>query len=112
MECVKFFIEFSQLFKSHCSNQNSFGNMYEPSDEEIEMMTNEAIKICEKYNIASTNYLISFDLDLTIFDGGVVGTLISQLLGCSEVYFTRVYASHKVELIPEDILIEDVTNSI
>jgi hypothetical protein len=37
---------------------------------------------------------------------------VGALLGNSEYYYTRVYSSHIVEYIPEDILIENVTKTL
>jgi hypothetical protein len=98
---VKFFTKLCKLFED-----DQLNNLYEPSDEELEyfdLKLNEFIE--ENKDIVPNDFIgdeiANFDdLHDTLFEMGI----------CAEEFFTRVIESYKVEFIPEEIKILDVTD--
>ncbi len=102
-----FLVELITLFKSRHNRHGlsrTFGNMYDPSDKEIEEFNTATSAVVSKHNVASmsfSEYFQPIDLDVTeyLYDLGLTGG----------EQFTRVMESYTVEFIPCPIRIEDVT---
>lgn len=110
---VQFHTKLCALLKSknYRGDTKCFGNMYEPSDEEIaeyvaavRPLAREYIDVinCEGYR--ATN--IEDDTALS----NRLNDFTSDLMGNSEYYYHRVVDNFTVQYIPEEITLQDVTN--
>lgn len=91
--------------------QNQFGNMYEPDDDEMEEFAQYMMRIVESHGDAAVAMVGLDDEDRQLDEDDLPYAFTEFLydyMGGGE-FFTRVVESIKVEWIPEDILIEDVT---
>ena len=104
---AKFAVDFALLFGSRNGKDEGFGNLYEPSDKEMNKV-GEAIKeVVAKHSPLPKDLSEVFeDADSDVFcmleyayDLGLTGG----------EFFTRVLDGIKVEYIPEPIEIQDVT---
>jgi len=108
---VKLLVELALLHKSKNNWPAGFGNMYEPNDREQKTYVAAMRTLFKRHPPeAMPDENIAEYLDTEDF-GDCAHEFVHDLFGSSEFY-TRVYESHKVEWIPEDILIEDVTKTL
>jgi len=104
---AKFTVDFALLFGSVNGKDEGFGNLYEPSDQEIEGLNKAIKRVVAKHSPLSSDLHEVFedvdsDIDVYLeyaYDLGLTGG----------DFFTRVLESIKVEYIPEPIEIQDVT---
>jgi hypothetical protein len=92
-EDVKLYVDILKLARE------DFGNMYDPSDKELEDFGNAVKKVFDKHGRA-------YDESNCEEEGGEI---IGEFCGYSEHYFTRVVEKITVEYVPQEIVIEDVT---
>ena len=106
-ERVEYILELCKLFKSKNRDKNCFGNMYEPSPNEYEKAEKAVRVVLEKHR-ATLNHceLANLEADEGDMD---VGEIVNEFLDSSEHYAFRVYHKTKVEHIPHQITMEDVT---
>lgn len=97
---VKFVYELCLLHRSGYTSPGMFGNMYEPETFEIREYEASLCRVRGKYGDCLRHKWESFD--------GVEDLTYKLSLRGSEFY-TRVFEKIKVEYIPEDIVLQDVT---
>lgn len=108
-ERVEYIIELCKLFKSGSNNGGkTFGNMHESSRNVLTMIANaeKAVRtILEKYRAVLN------ECELENLEADKIGLteIVSEFIGFSEDYIFRVYSKAKVEHIPHQITMEDVT---
>lgn len=102
-ETVKNLIKLVSLFESSSNSKDKFGNMYEPSEEEIEKMDTELNKFKEVLGYKDT------DTDKENADYIKECWLDPLGLYSSGEFYTRVFDKYTVEYVPTKIVIEDVT---
>lgn len=82
-------------------SNNKFGNMYDPSTEEIDEFRAEIIKVMEAHNQISEEAKYSFDHALED---------VGEYTGYGEDFYTRVVERIAVEYVPQEIELEDVSS--
>lgn len=98
LEDAKFTVDFIKLFTSQNSRPNpGIGNMYEPSEGEIEKANQAVADVFNKHE-----WPTNFNFEDWTYIAYELG------LSCGE-FFTRAMESFVVEYIPEDIVIKNVT---
>lgn len=112
-EAAQFLVDFSKFFYSKNSRKDgNFGNMYEPSDEEFdELVEHVGPLIIRNFDILKEfgySYLDKNNPEEWVLD------IISELLyltqgGSSQEFWSRVTDSIKVEYIPVDVELSDVS---
>lgn len=117
-ERVEFILELCNLFLSkngqYGKKGKGFGNMYEPGHDE-QLAAEAAIRVVmEKHRAVLTEdeleqLAIESDPD-DEYGGPEFSEMVSTFLDSSEDYYYRVYSGAKVELIPHEIRMEDVTD--
>lgn len=109
LEEAKFHIELFKLFYSQNQQAGCFGNMYEPSEHEMERMFEAVSNVIAKHPCSSEFFEVFDDetLDDVLHDQ-TMNILYEFGLSGGE-FFTRVLESFTVEFIPNDIEIKDVT---
>ena len=108
-EEVKFLVEICKLHYSQYRDHNvrTFGNMYEPNDKEIEEYYEALDNIRKKYPNVKDKY---DNEEHELEDGEHVREAFCYDLGFTKgEFFTRVCESFKVEYVPVEIILEDVT---
>lgn len=99
---VKFLVEICKRLSSnyHFSNEENhqFGNMYDPSDSELNEFYDYMRPILVKYNKDVED------------DEDYLGEVLDDLGLSSIDFFTRICQRFIVEYVPQDIEIEDVTH--
>ena len=108
-ELVQFYVELLKLFKSQNYNDDrtAFGNMYEPEDYLLQNAA-DAIKGVADAHRGTLDALDPGEYDyVTGYPCDYVG---DYLLGYSEHYTYRVFESFKVQLVPSEIVLQDVTD--
>ena len=114
-ERVEYILELCKLFKSGSNNGGAtFGNMYDPDEEEIERADAAIRGVLEKYRPVLDEYELE-QLDIVAdpddeYSGPEFSAIVSEFLDSSEGYQYRVYDGAKVEYIPHKITMEDVTS--
>lgn len=106
---TKLIVDLMKLLDSENRNPECFGNMYDPSDAELEKFEEALQKLFNKHNI---DYMDDTDheyADESPATDYAMEVYIDKFTGCGE-FFTRVVESIKVEYIPQDIHIEDVSD--
>ena len=101
-EHIEFYVSICKRMKSknQKDDRNNFGNMYEPSDVEIEKLQEFIYSVYEKYGIM-------YDKE----DEDIIFNCLYEIGLSGSDFYTRVCESYKVEHVPEDIVFEDVTDS-
>lgn len=110
-EQVLFYVDFCKLMHT-----DKHGNIYEPSDEQIEEIRKDFIELLEKYTDMLYEAKDMLD-DIHISEDGAseIADDCFQQMHCeffgvgAEGFYTRALSSYKVEYIPEEIKFEDVT---
>jgi hypothetical protein len=108
-----FLVDFVKLFRSKNNHHSrGIGNMYDPNDSEIEKAFERVKEVVEKHrNTVEDSEEIKqyfFDDEGDVCEDGWVEYADELTLSGGEFY-TRVMDSYKVEFIPEDIVLDDVT---
>lgn len=104
---VQFLVEFVELFYSKNTSRDGktyFGNMYEPSQEEIDKCYAAVQAVIDKHAGKFTDEQILKHLDS--HDG--IRDLMFELELASE-FWSRVLSDFEVQFFKEDIIIQDVT---
>jgi hypothetical protein len=96
-EEVACYVELCQLFA------NEFGNMYEPSADELQVADDAVRDVVQKHRGALSTKDTE---DLLRYPAGYMVRFLSS----SEHYTFRVCESCKVEYVPADIVLKDVTD--
>ena len=114
---VEFLIDFAKLFYS----QNNYrgpkghGNMYDPSASELNSFSEACVEVINKHiNRDTESNLLQYfwdDYNVCLYDDQHDGVMeLAYELGLSGGdFFTRVFESAKVEYIPSEIILQDVT---
>ena len=94
--------------------EGDLGNMYEPDEEECELLTEAVIPII-KQNLSilgEFGYSVykQSDVDFPMYATQVATSIIGDFTGFSEGYYTRKVESIVVEYVPAEIVIQDVTH--
>lgn len=121
-EDVEFHVKFLKLFKS---DSGGFGNLYAPSKMKRFHLAEAIATLVKANDVSNTNfaevgdYLQDIDLeDEEYFEENVVDELLGDYiydrlwdvgLSNGDDFYTRVMSSYKVEFVPQDIQIQDVT---
>lgn len=100
-EHIPFIAAVCNLFESGSRNANCFGNMYEPSEQEVNALQ-EALRGVIEQHASRPDHCDSPEAVLDTLGWGL------GLTGGE--FYTRVFESIKVEYIPQDIMIQDVTH--
>lgn len=107
---VKFIVALMKLFKSGSNDSKCFGNMYEPSEAEIAQAVAAVFRVLVKHQHAldedEASILRNEDEDAV---QDFVSDMLSFYLGSSDLYWSRVFSRIKIEHIPTEIVLEDVT---
>lgn len=115
-EVVEFYVEFAKLHKSknsYTSNVKCWGNMYEPSDEEIEEYVTAMRPLFKKYiNVVASFYDSDFSPEWIEHDdfSDMIGNVSWDLGICSGEFYTRVVDKIEIQCIPQDIEMLDCTD--
>ena len=83
-----------------------YGNLYEPSEQELSKLYKDYKKVLEKYPVRIAYYEADLEDPDSVLD--VFQDIYVDFAGYSETYYTRVVESIRVEYIPDTIFIEDV----
>ena len=106
-ERVNYILELCNLFKSKNRDINCFGNMYEPSRPQMDKAEEAAKRILEKHRaVLDERELANLD---SAEGEGEIADMMCDYFGYSEDFTFRVYHRAKVEHIPHQITMEDVT---
>lgn len=109
LEKTAFLVELCKQLSSKNSSSRGIGNLYEPDDRELAKVAKTARALFEKF----PNVMIEEDFELDLSDDGEVRDALLEFayeIGASNTeFYTRVVESWKVEYIPTDIVMEDVT---
>lgn len=114
-ERVEFIVALCKLFYSrHSSNDTTFGNMYDPGEYELNKACKAIQAVMSNHCAVLTDeeqHLLSLDIDGDDFSDSYLFTeMMADYLGRSEEDFAfRVFATMKIERIPHEIQLEDVT---
>jgi len=113
-ERVEYILELCNLFKSDSSTGGkTFGNLYEPDRTERAEAESAITVVMEKHKPVLTKYelkqLTAVAVPNEPYSGPEYGDIVRELVGYSEYYTYRVYDGAKVEFIPNEITMEDVT---
>lgn len=95
----------SLLRKSHHSG--GWGNLYEPSERKLEDFADAILELGEDVVAYITEGFLSKDPAELPYQ---YAEFISQYTSQSDVYFTRVVERIRVEYVPQEITIEDVSS--
>lgn len=102
------------LSESSWAGPEFFGNMYEPSEEEIVELVGAYAELCDKHRgsseLAADAFTIFGEPDSDPDIQGHFCALHSDLCGSSEDYYTRVVEKVVIEYIPEEIKLKIVTD--
>lgn len=113
-EAAQFLVDFSKFFYSKNSRKDTslkFGNMYEPSEEELDqvalfvgpLLINN-FEILQEFGYSD---LDKNDTDEWVLD--IISELLYETQGGSSDFWSRVTSSIKVEYIPADVELSDVS---
>lgn len=109
-ETARFYVDFAKkLYSENNRKTSGFGNMYAPSEDELEKVHNVLKSVILKHwdaFIAFGYTMTQDELDEALYD--VCSEIHYTLFGASDYHF-RVLDSFKVEFIPVEIKIEDVS---
>lgn len=107
-ELVQFYVQLLKLFKSQNYNDDrtAFGNMYEPEDYQLQYAADAIKGVADTHRgtLDSSGYHEYLHVTEDPVD------YVGALLGYSEHYTYRVFESFKVELVPTEIVLQDVTD--
>ena len=108
-ERVEYILEMCKLFKSGSNNGGkTFGNMNEYDGSARFAKAQQAVNVVLEKHRAVLN-----ECELANLDSGEdemeVCEIINEFIGSSEFYTFRVYDKAKIELVPHQITMEDVT---
>jgi hypothetical protein len=107
-ERCEFLIEAVEL----CRDER-FGNMYDPSEAELDSFAEAAKKLYEAYpsQLEDENAAAATDGNL---DPAIAAEYLSEelydLMGCGENYYTRVLESWNVEHLPEMVVLKNANS--
>lgn len=105
-ERCQYLVDLCKLLHFNISSNNVYNNLYEPSDEEIEKLTDAMMDLVVKHSISRS------DLPDPTNREDVRDYVIEDLydLGLSHgEWYTRVCDDYRVELVPPGVEFEDVT---
>jgi hypothetical protein len=108
-ERVEYILELCNLFKSGSNNGGkTFGNMHESTPLSRVAKAEQAVRaVLEKYRAVLNECELE---NLECEEGDMeVCEVVNEFIDSSEYYFFRVYDIAKVEHIPHQIVMEDVT---
>jgi len=116
-DVVQFYVALCNMHKSQNSSADTqtFGNMYEPSDTEIEAHQTALSVLVKQHQAAFVSIFAPWHIDEeNVFNPDHMTDECQDLLytiglSCGD-YYTRVFESILVEYIPVEIKIEDVTD--
>ena len=108
---AKFVVDFIKLFSSQNDHRNrGIGNMYDP-DKDERLSAEEKVKAVvdsHKDMLVASEALAAFIYEGEFNDDGWRDFAYNMTLAGGEFY-TRVMDSYKVEFIPQDVELQDVT---
>lgn len=114
-EETQFLVEFINLFKSSSLSTNQqtyYGNLYDPSDEEILAAQKAAYKVLSKYNnvLLEQNSKLAYNglHEITALDFDIFDYLYDLSLSGSD-FFTRCVYDYNVYYYKENLIIPNVT---
>lgn len=100
-----FIADFVKLFASrHCHTSRGIGNMYEPDSAERDRATERVKEVVERHLVT----IQASDKFTHFLNGGWHDCAYDLTLAGGE-FWTRVLDSFRVEYIPEDVHLQDVT---
>lgn len=109
-ERVEYILELCKLFKSGSNNGGkTFGNMSESAMSGRYERAQQAVRVVLEKHRAVLNHCELANLEAEEDDTEVC-EIVNEFIGSSEFYMFRVYDTAKVELIPHQITMEDVTD--
>ena len=112
-ERVEFLVDLCGLFKSKsCSTKTKqyHGNMYDPSESEVEAACKAIVVVMNKHRAALTEEELEIlDEDDLNRIGDYAGDMLGDLLGRSDDYWVRVFDGMKIEYTAVSIILDDVT---
>ena len=105
LEEVKMVVQLCKSMKSQSRNNGCFGNLYSPEySEKVSLFNklNEIFNVVPEYTVTEYNLEdVEDEFYNVLSDWGFIGQQDGQ--------FTRYSAGYKIEYLPEDTFIEDVT---
>ena len=108
-ERVEYILELCKMFKSGSNNGGkTFGNMNESDGAAQFAKAEQAVRAVLEKHRTSLNHLELANLEAEE-DEMEVCEIVSEFIGSSEFYTFRVFSKAKVEHIPLQITMEDVT---
>ncbi len=112
VEVVKFYVELAKLHKSKNYHNNCFGNMYDPRESERAAYMQAMADLCRNHLTALKEINDDFEESWLDDEEGIEDVIhgVTYDLGLSGTdFYTRVTDTFKIEFVPQDIFIEDVT---
>lgn len=111
-EQVQFYVALAKLFGSSSNSEHDIGNLYEPVEAELAKVAEVSRELFAKFPAVLQEFaeLKLEDLDDLNTACNTLFEMASNIgaAGSSEFY-TRVVSSQKIEFIPQDIILQDVT---
>jgi hypothetical protein len=105
LEQVTFNVELCKLFENSTDWENLLCNLYEPDDEDVARVHAALIPLMKKFHPEEVARCEGDDEML----GDIAMDYLGDLSLTYGEWFTRVCESWKVEYIPNEIILEDVT---
>lgn len=104
-ERAEFLIEVAEL-----TSRGKFGNLYEPSDTKLKKLGEAALALFKRFP-GQSNFEPQGDEAADLEEArDCFGDLHFTLCGSSEHFYTRVLESWKIEYVPHEIVLENVSN--
>ncbi len=105
---VKFWVDVCKMFRSKNRDKNAFGNMYDPSESEIEKFGTAAFALFQRH----PEWVKSADFSTIDVEhaGEYLHEVAYDVALTGGEFYTRVFDTIKIEYIPQQIELEDVTS--
>lgn len=110
---VQFYTKLCKMLESKNSwgDTAHFGNMYEPSDEEVAAYIAAVRPLARAYvDVINCEGYTETDIEDDEDLGNRLNDFTSDLMGNSEYYYHRVVESFSVHYLSEDIELQDITD--
>jgi hypothetical protein len=110
LETTQFLVDLLKLFSSkNAHSGKGHGNLYDPSEEEIEKCQKAIVEVWDRHSPEVPKDYSAVVTDEDKYETCLQAWLENLGVAGSNDYYTRVVESFKVEYIPHEIRIADVT---
>ena len=105
-ERCQYLVDLCKMLHFSIGSRNDYNNLYEPSDEEIEKLTDAMVDIVAKHPVSPKD--LPDPMNREDVRDYVIEDLYDLGLSMGE-WYTRVCEKYTVELVPPGVVFEDVT---